>query len=126
MIKSQFLSLGKFSLRSGNQLRFWKDHWHRKRPFSVQYPSLYNIVRHKSATVQEVMSTCPLNVSFRRALVGDKVVAWQNLVAKVASVQLQGGNDIFRWGLHTNGRFSNSSLYHFLIQDNIIPQHNKL
>jgi hypothetical protein len=35
----------------------------------VKYPSLYKIVRKKNKSVVQVLSTTPLNVSFRRALV---------------------------------------------------------
>ena len=48
-----------------------------------QYPTLYNIVRRKNQTVAATLSTTPLNISFRRALVGDKLNLWLELVSKV-------------------------------------------
>jgi hypothetical protein len=41
-------------------------------PLMKQFPVLYNIVRRKHQIVAQVLTTSPLNVSFRRALVGDK------------------------------------------------------
>jgi hypothetical protein len=48
----------------------------------VKYPSLYNIVRKKHALVAQMLSTTPLNVSFRRVLVGENWDQWLNLVGK--------------------------------------------
>jgi hypothetical protein len=34
-----------------------------------KYPSLFNIVRKKNASMAQILSTTPLNISFKRALV---------------------------------------------------------
>ena len=57
----------------------------------------------------------PLNVSFRRALVGDKLIAWHNLVAKISGLQLSNGRDTFTWNLHRHDHFTVRSMYEFLI-----------
>ena len=51
----------------------------------VRYLTLYNIVRKKHAyvSVVEVLSTTPLHISFRLAIVGDKLSEWLDLVGKV-------------------------------------------
>jgi hypothetical protein len=54
----------------GSQTRFWEDLWLGKDPLMVIKPNLYNIVRKKNVSVAQVLSTTPLNVSFRCALVG--------------------------------------------------------
>jgi len=54
--KNDFLRMGKFNLGDGSQTRFWEDAWLDSTPFKYQYPSLYNIVRKKSATVATVLS----------------------------------------------------------------------
>jgi hypothetical protein len=51
-------------------------------------PSLYNIVRKKNASVAQVLSTTPLNVSFRRALMGDDWAKWLDLVGSILGVRL--------------------------------------
>jgi hypothetical protein len=38
--------------------------------------------------VANVLNYTSLNISFRRALAGDKLVAWYNLVAKVSILNL--------------------------------------
>ena len=62
-----------------------------------------------------VIHQTPLNVSFLRALVGDKLIAWYNLVAKISSQQLSNGRDIFIWDLHRHNHFTVRSMYQFLI-----------
>jgi hypothetical protein len=42
-----------------------------------QYPSLYQIVKRKSSTFGTVLGSVPLNVSFRRALVGPNLILWR-------------------------------------------------
>jgi hypothetical protein len=75
------LRLGKFKLGNETQIRFWEDAWLGDVAFRDQYPTLYNIVRKKSASVNVVLQSNPLNVSFRRSLVGNNLMAWHHLVA---------------------------------------------
>ena len=79
-IKEQFFQRGKFQINNGEQTRFWEDLWLGNKPLMQQYPSLYNIVRRKNQTVASVLSAIPLNISFWRALVGDKLRLWHELV----------------------------------------------
>jgi hypothetical protein len=61
----------------------------------VKYSSLYKIVRKKNMSVAQVLSTTPLNVSFRRALVGDSWDKWLELVGNVLMVNLNDRKDSF-------------------------------
>jgi hypothetical protein len=69
-VKDEFLSMGRFDLGDGSQVRFWEDSWITPHPFKTLFPSLYNIVRKKSVSVRTVLSMTPLNVAFRRSLMG--------------------------------------------------------
>ena len=60
---------------------------------SYKFVNLFNIVRKKHATVDEVFNTVPLNISFRRALIGNKLLEWNNLIITITNVNLQAGND---------------------------------
>jgi hypothetical protein len=73
--KDQFLTFRNFRLQSGNQIRFWEDKWIGASTLREQYPNLYNLVWKISATVQSIFSTIPLNISFRRSLVGANLQA---------------------------------------------------
>ena len=78
----------------------------------LAYPMLYRIVRKKYVTVDSVLSSAPLNVSFQRTLVGDKIVAWFELVSRVAYVNLTDEDD----------NFTVRSMYTALIQQNTITK----
>ena len=87
-VKGEFLPMGRFDLGDWSQVRFWEDLWTRLCPLKTLFPALYNIVRKKSATVRSVLSMTPLNVAFRRSLMGANLQAWHNVVAMVADVHL--------------------------------------
>ena len=118
-VKDIFLSLGKFKLDNGTQIRFWEDKWLGSQALKIQYPTLFNIVWKKQATVADVLNSTPLNVSFRRALVGNKLLEWQSLVARVAFINLNEGQDTFFWNLNNNGLFSVTFMYKYLVNNGI-------
>ncbi|WVZ49016.1 LOW QUALITY PROTEIN: hypothetical protein U9M48_000398 [Paspalum notatum var. saurae] len=119
-VKEQFLDLGKFILLSGNQIRFWDDKWLGNHKLSLQYPNLFNIVRHKHTTVAEVLNATPLNVSFRRSLEGIKngTILW-----RVSNINTSKSLDCFVWGLHKNGSFTMKLMYKFIVNNGVnVPQ----
>ncbi|WVZ66965.1 hypothetical protein U9M48_016115 [Paspalum notatum var. saurae] len=118
-IKDQFLELGTFKLNSGTQIRFWEDVWLENQSLKYLYPNLFNIVRKKHAMVAEILSTNPINVSFRRALVGDKLLEWRTLVARLVYINLNEDNDVFIWGLQKYGSFSIKSMYLHLVNTGV-------
>jgi hypothetical protein len=69
-----------------------------------QYPGLYNIVHHKNNTITKVIETSPPNLTFRRDLSGQKLVAWNVLLLRLANVHLRNESDEFCWNLHGNGK----------------------
>jgi hypothetical protein len=116
-IKDEVFPNGSFIIKDGSKTRFWDDPWEGQVPFNIKYPSIYNVVRDPHATVAKVMATRPLNLSFRRALVDNKLVEWQNHVAQIVNIQLVDGSDTFRWNLTKLGFFTVRSLYlHLLVR----------
>ena len=73
-VKANFLKFVTFIVKDGSQIRFWEDVWLGNRYLREQYPQLYNIVRKKQDTVAEVMSLGTPNLSWRRDLIGSKLV----------------------------------------------------
>jgi hypothetical protein len=63
----------------------------------------------------------PLNVAFRRFLVGVNLQVWHEVIAMVADIQLIDQRDRFVWGLHQNGSFSVKSMYRALLGAEAIP-----
>jgi hypothetical protein len=58
-----------------------------------------------------VFSKVPLNISFRRSLLGDNLVHKHNLVSTIAHVRFNERDDVFRWGFTQNDLFTVMSLY---------------
>ncbi|WVZ85896.1 hypothetical protein U9M48_032754 [Paspalum notatum var. saurae] len=87
-VKEQFLSFSSFRTRNGRCVRFWEDQGIGNKTLMEKFPNLYRIVRRKGVTVVSVLNSVPLNVSFRRLLVGDNLASWLELVSKVANVSL--------------------------------------
>jgi hypothetical protein len=86
---------------------------------------LYDIVRHKGDTIAHVLESNPLNVALRRNLYGPRLVSWDNLLQRLASVQLTVGRDEFQWNLHENEKFSVASMYNALISSDLPVLDNK-
>lgn len=68
-----------------------------------------------------MLSTTPLNVSFRRTLRGDAFNRWLELVGRLVTVQLTDDKDVFVWGLGTNKKFTVKSLYSDLMKQVGVP-----
>jgi hypothetical protein len=67
------------------------------------------------------MATSPPDVTFKRDLVGQRRVAWNALLQRLAAEP-----DEFRWNLHKNGEISVDSMYSALIHLNIPVDNNKM
>ena len=93
--------------------------------FKDTYTSLYAIVRRRSSSIDSVMAFVPLNVSFRRDLVGQNLTHWHKLCVSIVHIQMNNTSDYFRWNYHQNGQFSVRSMYLALINNGYIDR-NKL
>jgi hypothetical protein len=71
-VKEEFFSRGHFKIGNGHSTRFWEDTWLGDAPLTSQYPDSYSIVHRKQVLVANVMFQYPLNITFRRALTGNK------------------------------------------------------
>ena len=87
-VKVAFFNRTKFIVGKGSTTRFGEDTWLGETPLALQYPSLYRIVQRRDALVATIMQSIPLNIQFRRALVGDRWEAWLHLVSRLMEVQL--------------------------------------
>ena len=87
-VKAAFFNRIKFIVGNGNTTRFWEDTWLGETPLELQYPPLYRIVQRCDALVAMIMQSIPLNIQFRRVLVGNRWEAWLHLVSRLMEVQL--------------------------------------
>ena len=95
-VKHEFLRFESFIINDGSQVRFWEDTWLGTRPLREQYPQLYNIARKKQDTVAAVLSTQIPNIYWRRDLIGQKLVMWNNLVSRLSTIVLGQDRDDFK------------------------------
>jgi hypothetical protein len=109
--KENFVIHGSFCLTNGRQIQFWEEKLLRNYSFKEQYPSLYNIIRRRSATVASVISTVSLNVSSQRYLTQTILVLWKILVGRIMHVQLNDQKDVFIWNLYQHAWSVHSSLF---------------
>jgi hypothetical protein len=124
--KDTFLRHGSFHLNNGKQIRFSKDRWLGNYSFQHQYPSLYNLAWKKSATVESVLRTVPLNASFRRFLNHNNQVLRNELVGKIMHVCLNDQTDLFSWNLHQHGQYTVLSFYLALINNGMANMNKQL
>jgi hypothetical protein len=90
-IKDEVLSNGSFVIKDGTNTRFCDDTW------------IGDIARDKHVTVSKVLSSRPLNISFRRSLVDNNLSHWLHLVAQVSNVVLVDDKHYFKWRLTKSG-----------------------
>jgi hypothetical protein len=110
-IKDEVLSKGSFIIKDGTSTRFWEDTWLGDKPLKDTYPSVYHIAQDRKVMISKVMSSVPLNISFRRSLVDNNLRQWLRLVARVSNVILVDGKDYFKWPLTKNSFFTVRSMY---------------
>jgi hypothetical protein len=125
-VKEDFLSMDNFNLHDGRQIRFYEDSWLGTTPLRLQYPNLYTIVQRKDATVVDIFSLRPLNISFHRNLVAENLLSWHDLVMRLMDIQLMDRPNTFKWSLNHNGKFSVSSMYQAFLDTNIVPNNSHL
>ena len=105
-VKDDFFKREKMIIGNGEQTRFWEDSWLGPTPLKDQYPVLYNIAYNKNKTVANVLGTVPINLPFRRVIIGNNRTHWMNLVERLMRVKLGDGEDTFKWTLTSNGTFT--------------------
>ena len=113
--KNDFFQRGKFVLGNGEQVRFWEDIWLGSTSLQNAYPSLYAVASNKLSSVAEVLGAVPINLPFRRTLVGQRRTDWFHLIEKLMRVTLVDEPDKFRWSLTLNGVFTVKSYYEDLL-----------
>jgi hypothetical protein len=125
-VRDNFLNFGSFQLDNGTHIWFWEDKWLRIGILKEIYPQLYALVRRKNVVVANIFQTIPLNISFRRGLVGQLREQWMDLVAHLVHVRLNTASDTFRWDLSADGSFSVHSMYKGLITNVNVGWHKDI
>ena len=104
-VKQEFFQRISFTVGNGHRTRFWEDPWMGNMTLAAQYPTLYNIVRHKNVSVAHVVDSPHPNLQFRRLLTGQLWDVWLQLVERLMSVSLTSEPDRVKWNLMPSGIF---------------------
>ena len=72
----------------------------------------------------DVLSTHIPNLSWRRDIIGNKLMMWNNLVSRLPTIDLSQERDGFKWNLDQTSVFLVKSHYLGLINQNT-PNQNK-
>jgi hypothetical protein len=111
-VKRLFWPCTKIKVGDGRRCRFWEDVWLGENPLANMFPRLYSISLDQHITVHQVFAAGISNLRFRRAIVGEKLVHWDNLKALCMNVTLNDNeDDALVWTLSTSGKFSVKSFY---------------
>ena len=97
-IKEEVLACGSFEIKYGKQTRFWEEHL--GGPKAIQRSVSINLQHSSHALVVSALSSEPLNILFRRALVDKKHQEWLDLIVEITNINLVEGRDHFRWNLY--------------------------
>ena len=114
-VKDSFFSRGIFFVGNGQETRFWEDGWLGEVPLAAQYPTLYNVTRHKNILVADALANGSVHIEFRRNLTGNKWNSWLNLLQKLITINLTNEDDKFVWKLTSTGVFTVKSMYEDLL-----------
>uniref|UniRef100_A0A0D9V1T4 Reverse transcriptase zinc-binding domain-containing protein n=1 Tax=Leersia perrieri TaxID=77586 RepID=A0A0D9V1T4_9ORYZ len=63
----------------------------------------------------------PLNISFRQAILGLRLIEWNDLIIRQANITPSNKKDYFVWSLYKNGEFLVKSMYIVTMNSNKIP-----
>ena len=120
-VKQSLFNRTNVVIGNGASTRFWEDTWLGETPLAIQYPSLYRIVQRREVFVATVFQSIPLNIQFRRSLVGNRWEDWLRLVRRLMDVHLSQQPDELRWKLTRSGVFTVKSMYIDVINSSSIP-----
>ena len=119
-VKDSFFSKGKFVVGNGQATRFWEDSWIDDTPLATQYPTLYNVTRHKNVLVADVLANNAVHIEFRRNLTGNRWDAWLHMLQKLITIHLTNDEDKFVWKLTSTGLFTVKSMYEDLLNSHTV------
>ncbi len=91
---------------NGKNILFWEDNW-----LGGQFPLLYRITNNQFVTLAKVKEIGWASMTFRRNLMGDRLVDWNRIKTSCDELVLSDQKDVTVWNLTKNGMFSVKSFY---------------
>jgi hypothetical protein len=95
---------------NGLNTSFWKSNWIGNLPLAVQFLTLFDLAYDKDISVHKVLESNFDALSFRRRIIGNLRVLFENMLSCCNHFSLSDQDDRIIWGLDKKG-FSVNSLY---------------
>lgn len=109
-LKEIFYKYVKKIVGNVQNIRFWEDWWLDDKPLKKSYPGLYGLCFTKSIKPIYVINNWRDRFHFRRTLLGDTFLQWNEIKNMCADIFLSETKDMITWSL-TVGKNSLSNLY---------------
>lgn len=88
---------------NAKMVSFWKNIWCGDATFAVRFPRLFDLARDKNISVEKVLTSDFQTLSFRRRIIGDLSLMFDNLVACCNCFQVNDHEDKVNWSLCKKG-----------------------
>jgi hypothetical protein len=120
--RDHLLTAASLWYKNGEKIRFWEDWWIGHEPLMKRSLLCTIFQEGKNQIVASALSSRPLNISFRRALRGDKLRMWFDLVTLVLSVSLGEAGDSWVRLLGTKSTYSVKAMYSDMMLSRRVPR----
>jgi hypothetical protein len=109
-LREVFFKYCKVVVGNGCKTSFWKNLWIGNCPLADKFPVLFDLALDKDISVNKVLTSNFDALSFRRRMVGNLQVFYEELVDLCAHHNLSGQEDRVRWCIGNKG-FTVNYLY---------------
>jgi hypothetical protein len=117
-LRYKFYKYCKVVVGNGMKTSFWKSSWIGDLPLADKFPILFDLAYDKDISVNKVLSSNFEVLSFRRRIIGNLSVMFEELLGCCNNHSLSDQDDIIVWCLGKKG-FSVNSLYKKKISDQV-------
>jgi hypothetical protein len=117
-LREVFFRYCKVIVGNGSKTSFWKNLWIGDCPLADKFPVLFDLVFDKDISVNKDLSSNFEALSFRRRIVGNLQVLYEDLVGFCINQNLTDQEDRMVWRLGSKG-FSVNSLYKKKMNDQV-------
>ncbi|PWZ05294.1 hypothetical protein Zm00014a_015219 [Zea mays] len=98
-LRDIFYKYCKTEVGNGLNTSFWKSTWLGNQPLSIQFPVLFDLTYDKDVSVKEVFTSKFESLTFRRRIVGNLRLLFDELINYCNQVSLSDHDDKIVWTL---------------------------
>jgi hypothetical protein len=118
-LRDNFYKYCKTEVGNGLKTSFWKSNWIGNQPLSIQFPVLFDLTYDKDVSVNEVFTSNFESLTFRRRIVGNLRMLFDEMISCCNQVTLSDQEDKIVWNLGKKG-FSVNSMYKKKMEEQVL------